>query len=242
LLELEAQKLARYEATVCNRFEEVVWVTHEDYDAVRTQVTDPAAALRNSGVIPICTEACPEHRIQRSANPRRVTFLGGLHYPPNAEGVMWFAQAVWPTVLAAVPDAILTVIGKQPPAGLNQLGIPAANLEVTGYVADPLPYLAETAAFIVPLQAGGGMRVKILDAWKWGAPIVSTTIGAEGIAVTPGHDILLADHAAGFAAATIDLLQHHPTGQALSAAGQATLQRCYDWRTVYRQWDAIYPN
>ena len=241
LLDIEARKLTRYETEVCRRFDHVVWVTQEDYQAVSLHANGAGGQLRNSGVIPICTEVEAHARLPRSAAPRRVTFLAGLHYPPNAEGVMWFAREVFPAVLAKQPDAVLTVIGKQPPAELRRLPIPAANLEITGYVADPQVYLEQTAAFIVPLHAGGGMRVKILDAWRWGLPVVSTCIGAEGIRITPGQDVLIADTAGDFADATVHLLCNAAAGQQIADAGFATLSRHYDWRTIYRMWDSIYP-
>ncbi len=241
LLDLEARKLTRYETDVCRRFDHVVWVTAEDYQAVSLHTNERDGKLRNSGVIPICTEVADDTGLLRSARSHRVTFLGGLHYPPNAEGILWFAREVFPAVLAKQPDAVLTVIGKQPPAELQQLPIPAANLEVTGYVDDPQPYLEETAAFIVPLHAGGGMRVKILDAWRWGLPMVSTRIGAEGIQTTPGQDVLIADTACDFAEATVQLLHDAAAGQRIADAGFATLRRHYDWRTVYTQWNHIYP-
>ena len=125
-------------------------------------------------------------------HPFRITFLGGTHWPPNAEGVRWFADYVWPAVAAAVPEAVFTVIGK---GGLGRLG-PAgyrSSVDVTGYLPDVESHLSETAAFVVPLKTGAGMRVKILDAWCWALPIVSTTIGAEGIRTEAGENILLAD-------------------------------------------------
>jgi glycosyltransferase involved in cell wall biosynthesis len=164
--------------------------------------------------------------------------LGGLHWPPNAEGITWFAREVWPQIHQAVPDALFTVIGKEPPEALNQLSLP--NLEVTGYVEDVLPYLQETAVFIVPLHAGGGMRVKIVDGWSWGLPIVSTTIGAEGIGYTDGRDLLIADTADTFAQSTIRLLQEPGIAAELGGNGRATLEAHYDWRVVYKGWDDIY--
>ncbi len=197
LMALEARKLARYEAEVCARFDRVVWVTEDDRRAVQDQAArfglQQAVAAADGGVIPICVDPEEEPPIPRGPAPRRVTFLGGLHYPPNAQGVLWFAREVFPQVLTQVPDAVLTVMGKQPPAALARLGLPSGSLELTGYVDDPRPYLADTAAFIVPLLAGGGMRVKILDAWSWGLPVVSTTVGAEGIQLQAGEQILIAD-------------------------------------------------
>lgn len=241
LMGLESRKLTRYEITTCAAFDHVVWVTADDYQAVQQQTRAGEGSVRNSGVIPICVDASPDARLERTPTPHRVTFLGGLHYPPNAEGVLWFAKEVFPAVRAAYPEAVLTVIGKQPPVGLTQLGIPATNLEITGYVADPTPYLRETGAFVVPLLAGGGMRVKILDAWRWELPIISTTVGAEGIQTRPGADLLPADSAQDFAQATIRLLVAPQEGRRIAAAGRHTLEQCYNWRTVYPQWDRIYP-
>jgi glycosyltransferase involved in cell wall biosynthesis len=109
-----------------------------------------------------------------------------------------------------------------------------------GYVADPRPYLEETAVFIVPLLAGGGMRVKIVDAWIWGLPVVSTTVGAEGIEIRPGENILIADTSAAFAEATVRLLQSPEEGQRLAQAGRQWVEQHYNWRTVYQLWDQVY--
>jgi glycosyltransferase involved in cell wall biosynthesis len=242
LARLEAHKLASYEAALCARLERVVWVTQEDYAAVAAVAgaSSTAQLVVNSGVIPICIDTVEQAALERKLPARRVTFLGGLHYPPNAQGVLWFAEHIFPQVLAQAPDAVLTVIGKQPPAALASLGIPPANLEVTGYVDDPRPYLRETGAFIVPLLAGGGMRVKILDAWCWGLPLVSTAVGAEGIAATPGEDILLADAPADFAAAVVRLLRDPALNAQIAAAGRRSAEQQYDWRKIYTAWDSVY--
>jgi glycosyltransferase involved in cell wall biosynthesis len=103
-----------------------------------------------------------------------------------------------------------------------------------------MPYLRETAVFIVPLHAGGGMRVKIVDGWSWGLPIVSTTIGAEGIGYTDGQDIVIADTAEEFAQATIDLLANPVRAAQLGQQGRVTLEAHYDWRKTYQLWDEVY--
>ena len=231
----ETTRLAAYEADVCRRFNYVTWVTEEDRRAIAALPQAQVNGLAPSTIIPICADPEGVTPVEPDLAKKRVTFLGGLHWPPNAEGVRWFAQHVFPQVRAAVPEAVLTVIGKNPPAGLTSAGI-----ETTGYVADPLPYLAQTAAFIVPLHAGGGMRVKILDAWSWGLPIVSTTIGAEGIEIQPERDILIADTADTFAQAVIRLLQNPALAQHLAEGGRETVLQKYNWRTVYAAWDEVY--
>ncbi|MCX6044217.1 MAG: glycosyltransferase family 4 protein [Chloroflexi bacterium] len=239
LLALEAHKLAHYEVQTCRQFDHVAWVTEEDYTAVQGQVAH-GPAIPTAGVIPICGDPEAEPVLTRSAKAKRVTFLGGLHYPPNAQGICWFAEKIFPQVLAQVPDAILTVLGKQPPAALLSYGIPAANLEITDYIADPKPYLAETAAFVVPLLAGGGMRVKIIDGWTWGLPVVSTTVGAEGIERQADENILIADEAAEFASQVIHLLQDPGYAQQIAEAGRAWVVQHYNWHTRYQMWDQIY--
>ncbi len=241
LLALEARKLARYEAATCRQFDHVIWVTREDYAAVATEANGHGP-IPNDGIIPICGDVAEVPPVARQPTAQRITFVGGLHYPPNARGICWFAEQIFPQILAAAPNVVLTVIGKDPPAQLHQLGIPAANLDVPGFVADLDPFLAETAVFIVPLLAGGGMRVKIIDGWKWGMPIVSTTIGAEGIAAEPGENILIADTPATFAQATLALLQAPETANRLASAGRHWIEKRYDWRNVYRRWDMIYEN
>ena len=114
------------------------------------------------------------------------------------------------------------------------------GITVTGYVPDPRPYLEGSAAFLVPLRAGGGMRVKIPDGWLWGVPIVSTTIGAEGIECHPGEDILIADTPEAFADAVVRLMQDPALGQRLAAAGRRWAEARYDWRTAYDALSELY--
>ncbi|MGH2537027.1 MAG: glycosyltransferase family 4 protein [Candidatus Promineifilaceae bacterium] len=239
LLRLESRRLARYEVEVCGRFGRVVWVTAEDRQAIRAAANGAGAQI-GGPVIPICVDTQRQRPIPRGPQPFRVTFLGGLHWPPNAAGVAWFAREVWPQVRSQAPQAVLTVIGQQPPPDLTGDDAPA-GLEATGYVADPRPYLAETAAFIVPLHAGGGMRVKILDAWAWGLPVVATPIGAEGIRYQAGHDLLIAATVGDFAQAVTGLLQRPEAAAALAENGRRSVEEHYDWRRVYPAWDQIYP-
>lgn len=232
----EARLLAAYEAEVCHRFDHVVWVTEEDRRAVAAVSKTTANGRVSSTVIPICADPTQIQPLARDTDRPRITFLGGLHWPPNAQGVLWFAKHVFPQVRAEIPEAVLTVIGKSPPAGLEG----EAGIEVTGYVADLKPYLAETGVFIVPLHAGGGMRVKILDAWSWGLPIVSTPIGAEGIDTRPDENILIADTAQTFAQAVVRILKEPTFAQRLAKNGRQTVIEKYNWQITYLAWDDVY--
>ncbi|HUW15762.1 MAG TPA: glycosyltransferase family 4 protein, partial [Actinomycetes bacterium] len=235
LLSREAAKLEVFERATFETFDRIVWVSEDD----RRAFPVPEGRTRaGHEVIPIAVDP-RERRPLRRTRPHRVTFLGGTHWPPNAEGVRWFADHVWPTVAAAVPEAVFTVIGK---GALRQLG-PAryrSRVDVTGYLPDVESRLAETAAFIVPLKTGAGMRVKILDAWCWALPIVSTSIGAEGIRTEAGENILLADEAGTFADSVIGVLTDPSLAHRLSDHGRATVEALYDWRVVYQAWDRVY--
>src|SRR5260221_2819597 len=107
-------------------------------------------------------------------------------------------------------------------------------------MAEVEPYWARAQVFVVPLLAGGGMRVKILDAWAQGLPIVSTTIGAEGLAYRAGENILIADAPDEFARAVLSILQNPDLARRLAAAGRSTVDQYYDWRRGYQALDPIY--
>ncbi|MGE3840913.1 MAG: glycosyltransferase family 4 protein [Vicinamibacterales bacterium] len=235
LLRREAARLEAFEHETCESFDRVVWVSADDREAFPFDGRHPHA---QHAVIPIAVDPLERQPVSRTT-PFRVTFLGGMHWPPNAEGARWFAEHCWPRIAQEVPDAVLTVIGKGRLSDLAGRG--AANrVVVTGYVADLERYLAETAVFIVPLLTGAGMRVKILDAWCWGVPVVSTAIGAEGIQVHHGDNILVADEPEAFAAHVVDVLRQPTLSKRVGEGGRATVEALYDWRKVYRAWDRVY--
>jgi glycosyltransferase involved in cell wall biosynthesis len=238
LLLREAQTFVRYEVDVCPRFDHVTFVTEEDRQALLAHMPDRALEARST-VIPICvdTEAAPP--VIPEPAPFRVTHVGTMYWPPNIEGILWFWEEVWPWVRARAPNVRLTLIGKGPPAQLRALDA-RPDVDVLGYVEDLTSYLAETAVFVVPLHAAGGMRVKIVDAWCWGVPIVSTTIGAEGITVREDENILIADAPDQFAGSVVKVLDDPDLQAQLRANGRRWVEEQYDWRRVYPAWNDVY--
>lgn len=232
----EALQIARYEAAQALEFDRLVFVSEEDRAAVDAVATpeEREALEAKSEIVPICVDTKDTVPLDVRTDAHRITFLGTMLWPPNAEGVMWFAEHVWPLVLAQCPEAVLTVIGKQPTAAVRGLARRfSGRAEVTGYVADPTALLRETAVFVVPLLSGGGMRVKILDAWLRGLPVVSTTLGAEGIDVRDGDDIVLANTPEKMASAIVGLLKDPSERERIGAAGRVAVEEGYDVRRVY---------
>lgn len=241
LIQREARALARYEAELCGKYDRVTFVTDDDRRLIEQQVERfrvPVPSDRFS-TIPICIDPREKPPVKPAPRPFRVTSLGVMFWPPNAEGADWFAREVWPEIRQRHPELVFTVAGKNPPDYLTQLH-GHDSVEVLGYVPDLDRLLAETAVFIVPLRAGGGMRVKILDAWCWALPVVSTTIGAEGIRVGDGENILIADTPSAFSTAVQRAYADSTLNQQLRRKGRSWVEQHYDWRTIYQGWDSVY--
>jgi glycosyltransferase involved in cell wall biosynthesis len=154
-------------------------------------------------------------------------FLGGLHWPPNAEALAFFIREIWPLVRRDQPNATLTAVGRDDSSLATECrGVPGVTL--TGWVDDIEPYVARSRALIVPMRAGSGMRVKILEAMARGLPVVSTRVGCEGIDVRSGEHLLVADDPSTFAAALVRILTDADLAQSLAAAARRLTLARYD--------------
>jgi polysaccharide biosynthesis protein PslH len=235
VLERETGLMTVYEAKTCGQFDQVVWVTEEDRQSVVGARRGFNPQTRHK-VIPICIDPGDTQPLGPDIEKSEILFLGGMHWPPNADGVRWFSTEILPRVKATVPGVIFNAVGKVPPPELERL----AGVNAPGFVIDPEVYWRTCRVFIVPLRAAGGMRVKILDAWAHGVPVVSTTIGAEGIGYQDGEDILIADTPEDFASAIERILTDRTLAEAIGRAGRRTVEGHYDWRRSYSAWDDIY--
>jgi polysaccharide biosynthesis protein PslH len=233
-LALEARRLARYEVDTCQAFDHVVWVTRQDVDAVLAQAQEGEHITDT--VIPICVDPGTVQPAPAVPEAPNLLFVGGMNWPPNLDGVRWFADEIWPLVRIELPEAFWACVGKHPPGEV----VDQPHIQAPGFVEDLDPYWRWGRAFIVPLRAGGGMRVKILDAWMQGLPVVSTTIGAEGLLYRDGENILIADTPQDFAQALAGVLGDADLAQRLSEDGRAWVTQHYDWRSIYPAWDAVY--
>jgi len=242
----EARLLAKYEASLLRQYDTILTVTTEDKEALLDLLPEEEASRREKSivVIPICVDPAGQQMIQPLDRGPQILHLGTMFWLPNIEGVLWFANQIFPHILQEIPEAKFIIAGKNPPPAIRDLAENSSsltgNIQVKGFVPDPTDVIAESRVFVVPLLAGGGMRVKILDAWIWGLPIVSTTIGAEGILKNPGEDILIADEPKEFAAEVVRVLKDPALAYKLREKGRASVEMYYDWQQVYQRLDDVY--
>jgi len=236
LLEREWRRLRVYEGAVGRRVDALVAVSAADRAAL-TEVIGPERPIT---VVPIGVDTEELTPVRRLPEANRVLSIGTMFWPPNSEGVRWFAESVWPRIRAARPGAELDIVGARPPRALRALASPERGIRVTGYVDDPTPYLQRAAAMVVPLRAGSGMRVRILTALAQGVPVVTTSLGCEGIAVEPGTHLLVADEPQSFADATLRLLGDRAEGDRLASEGRRLAVRRYDYRHACAGLEAVY--
>lgn len=231
VFKLEAAKMTRYERQTVARFDHVIAVSEVD-KAQMDPWTDPARI----SVVPTGVDL--QHyksAVGPSAREPRVLFLGSMDWEANIDGVDYFCREIWPQIKIAVPDAQFSIVGRNPPPRIQRLAGP--DIEITGWVASTIEPLQKAAVFVVPLRIGGGTRLKIYEAMAMRKAVVSTTIGAEGLDVAHGQDILLADEPDKFAARVIELLRDHPLRTRFEQAAGATAAR-FDWPVITERFEA----
>jgi glycosyltransferase involved in cell wall biosynthesis len=236
LLGRDWRLLKTYEGRVVREFDAVLAVIHNDEAALREAAGEPVDIT----VIPITVDTAEVMPVARHADANHILHIGTMYWPPNIDAVKWFVDEIYPLIRQKRPDVAFDVVGARPPAELLALNDAGLGINVTGYVEDPTPYQQCAAVMVVPLLAGGGMRVKILYAMAEGIPIVSTTLGYEGIEVTPGRDILVGDTPEAFAAEVVRVLDDPDLGRQLAANGRKLMQETYDYRNACRPLDDVY--
>jgi glycosyltransferase involved in cell wall biosynthesis len=245
VLAVEARRVKQYEGELLRTADHVLAVTDIDRNLLEEAMhfSKPVKSDHVSPitVIPIAVDTQKLQPVNRKVSSKNIVTLGTLHYPPNADGIRWFFNEVFPLVREQVPNATLTIIGKNPPQDFIELAERNPGvIKVTGYVDDLVPYLEESALMVVPVRAGGGMRVRILEAFAYAMPVVTTTVGLEGIHGTPDHDVIVADTPADFANRTAELLENASLQERLSTNGRELTTKKYDWQAVLAAMRPIY--
>lgn len=235
LLMRDWRLLKKYEGEMCCTFDAVTAVSDED-----KQSLVEAGARSDIIVLPIAIDIDKQPFINRAPSSPHIVHIGTMYWPANIDGIRWFLDQIYPLIKQKVPNVRCTLIGARPPQDIKDREQTDPTLKVTGYVEDPLPYLQDSSMMIVPLRAGGGMRVKILNAFAQGLPMVTTAVGCEGIHVINGYDILIADAPEEFANQSIRLLTDAALNEQLTLHGRQTAEEKYDYRRACLPLDQIY--
>ena len=167
-----------------------------------------------------------------STSGRNLVFTGSMDWKPNQDGMLWFLDEVYPLIMAAMPDTKLTIVGRRPSPEIVQACKRYPSAKLTGWVEDVRDYLGAADVCIVPLRVGSGTRLKIFEAMAMGKATVSSTIGAEGLPVTHGSDILIADAPADFAERTLELLRDSSQRSRIGNAARDLVESHYSWAAV----------
>jgi glycosyltransferase involved in cell wall biosynthesis len=232
LYRLELRKMRAYERNAVRTANHVIAVSEHDRKLM-TEWTD----AEKISVVPTgvdLNEYSRQEPVARSAP--LVMFVGSMDSRPNVDGVGFFCREIWPQILAKIPQARFRIVGRNPAGAVRDLA--SDSIEVTGTVASIAGELKSAAVVVVPLRIGGGTRLKIYEAMAMGKAVVSTSVGAEGLDVTDGRDILLRNSPQEFAEATVLLLQDGKLRQRIGDAA-AAVAACNDWPVIAKKFGDV---
>ncbi len=233
LLRSQLAKVVRFESRLPSLFDYCVVVSQED----RLEMERRYGA-EHVGVVPNGVDLDYYAPLPDPSEPG-LTYVGSLDWMPNQDAVRWLIESIWPLVRREIACASLSIVGRRPPAWMRRLcEEPGVSLHAD--VPDVRPYLSGASVAIVPLRIGGGSRVKILEAMAAGRCVVSTSIGAEGLEVQNGRDIVIADDPAGFAHACLSLLGDLTRRQSIAHSARSLVESKYGWDMVSRDLEAAW--
>lgn len=232
-LQLQAERMFQYEDRVCREAGHVVAVS-----AIDAKVMRNLFGLTRLSTIPTGVDIdyfTPREPVPLIAD---LVFVGSMDWLPNEDGVLYFTREILPLIRRKRPDCSLAVVGRRPPPEVMALSRDS-NILVTGTVPDVRPFLRGAHASIVPLRIGGGTRLKIYESMAAGTPAVSTTIGAEGLEISPPDNIRIADSPVDFAAQCIELLEDSGVRRAIAANAREFVAQKFSWDRVATRFEEI---
>jgi len=228
LYRMQYNRMLRYEGRTLARFDGVLAVS--DADAATFARLYPDAIRRPAHVVPTGVDTNYFAASASDPRSRRLVFTGSMDWLPNEDAMAYFCREILPIVRAEEPEVQLSIVGRAPTPAVQRLA--DAHIEVTGRVDDVRPYMQDAAVYVVPLRIGGGTRLKIFEAMAMGKAVVSTTVGAEGLPVTSGEHVMLADEPRSFARAVVRLLRDVERRRQLERAARELVVEQYDWSAV----------
>jgi glycosyltransferase involved in cell wall biosynthesis len=195
-----------------------------------------ARAIAPQARFAVYPNALPPTPLPAAGDQEAIVFSGNMEYHPNVTAVRFFRLEIWPRLRERWPNLVWRLVGKNA-AAVRRFTTGDPRIEVAGPVVDAVCELARSRVAVVPLLTGSGTRLKILEAWAAGLPVVSTTIGAEGLPVRDGENVLLADGAEAFAIAVTRLLTCTELRRQIGSAGRLLLEKEFTWETAWKKLD-----
>jgi glycosyltransferase involved in cell wall biosynthesis len=213
-------------------------ISVSDLDRLKLQQRAPSArvyVVENGVDVELYADDKFEHTSQNgsdyNAARNALVFVGSMDYHPNIDAVRYFANEVWPRIQIQAPQLSFWIVGSKPTTSVRDLN-KIKGITVTGTVSDVRPYYRKALAAVVPLRVGGGSRLKILEAMAAGVPVISTTIGAEGLRAIPGVHLVIADTPEEMFRSVMQLANSRNIWEALVKAGSELVRAGYDWCVV----------
>jgi glycosyltransferase involved in cell wall biosynthesis len=224
------RRMHEFERSASEQFDGVVAVSEEE---CRRFATD--FGLKNVlGAVPTGVDTTFFQPTTDPRQPQSLVFLGSMDWMPNIDAAEYFAQEMLPKLRQKFPQTSVTIVGRNPTPRIRELAGSVPGVHVTGTVDDVRPYIARAELMIVPLRIGGGTRIKIYEGMATGIPVVSTRIGAEGLPVTDGQNILLADSPEDFCRQVGSLFEDAAARQRIGQNGLDFVRENFGWASVNR--------
>ncbi len=222
------RKMQKFEGKACRRMDRVIAVSEAD-----SRMMERDYGLAKVYDIPTGVDVdFFKPSSATSTRPNSLVFTGSMDWLPNEDAMQYFIHEIMPAVREAVPDLRLTIVGRAPYPSLLELAQRDTAIAVTGRVDDVRPYIEEATAFIVPIRIGGGTRLKIYEAMAMEKPVISTTVGAEGLPLRDGVELLLADDPKAFADAIVNVLSDASLADRLGRSAAALVRENFGWQRV----------
>lgn len=231
---LEAWRLRRFERSVAPRMDCNLVCSELDGGVLQRWIPEAVTRVFRNGTELVSTDPARGTTDDR----KTIVFLGAMDYWPNEDAVLYFMEAMFPYIVQTIPDVRFIIAGKAPSDRIRRLH-DGRQVLVTGYVHDKEKLFRETTVFVVPLRVGGGTRLKILEAMAWARPVLSTSIGSEGIDATDRENIVLADTPTRFVASCCELLANEALREQIGQNGSTLVRGSYVWsgiRSEYANW------
>jgi sugar transferase (PEP-CTERM/EpsH1 system associated) len=231
---IQHRRMLEYEGRALARFDGVLAVSDADRNTFRRLYPD--SIRRQVHVVPtgVDTGFFEPSTADEAEQDRSLVFTGSMDWLPNEDAMLFFCRDVLPLIRAQEPDVTLAIVGRAPTPAVVRLG-EQPGITVTGRVDDVRPFVRKAGVYVVPLRIGGGTRLKIFEAMALGKAVVSTGVGAEGLPVTNGQHLLLADEPRTFARSVVRLLRDAGRRRELGATARELVVTQYDWSAVAGQ-------